>query len=182
MMIICISFSFFKPAAIKEIPDLYWITVCLWTLNVQLFPVLYINNVVIVHGQSQRIDRQIQEKWGIWKQGDKIFKAETHFSTYCLRITLFEAQRRAATRVWWKGYYKRREEVMTFFPTLSDLSQRRTQTCLKGKQGSCLKILSEIQDFAEQLCGEVMAQVEVDNKGSLNSKSQVSKTPGKEEP
>lgn len=71
---------------------------------------------------------------------------------------------------------------MTFLPTLSDLSQRRNQTCPKGKQGSCLKILPEIQGFAEQLCGEVTAQVEVDNTGSLNFKSQVSKTPGKEQP
>lgn len=55
------------------------------------------------------------------------------------------------------------------------------QTCLKGKQGSCLKIFSEIQVFAEKLCGEIIVQVEVDNTGS-NFKSQVSKTPGKEEP
>lgn len=67
---------------------------------------------------------------------------------------------------------------MTFPPTLSDLSQRRNQTCLKGKQGSCLKILSEIQAFAEQLCSKVIVQVEVDNTGSLNLKSQLSKTPG----
>lgn len=71
---------------------------------------------------------------------------------------------------------------MTFPPTLSDLSQRRKQTCPKGKQGSCLKILSEIQSFAEQLCGEVTAQAEVDNTGCLNCKSRVSKTPGEEEP
>lgn len=69
---------------------------------------------------------------------------------------------------------------MTFPPPLSDLSQRRNQTCLKGKEGSCLKILSEIQVFAEKLCGEVIVQVEVDNTRSLNFKSHISKTPGKE--
>jgi len=77
---------------------------------------------------------------------------------------------------------KRREEEITFPPTLSDLSQRRNQTCLKGKAGSCLKILSEIQVFAVKLFGEVIVRADVDNAGSLNLKSQVSKRPGKEEP
>lgn len=44
-----------------------------------------------------------------------------------------------------KRLLKRREGIMTFPPFLSDLSQRRNQIYLKGKQGSCLKILSEIQ-------------------------------------
>lgn len=71
---------------------------------------------------------------------------------------------------------------MTFPPTLSALSQRRNQTCPKGKQGSCPKILSEMQIFDEQLCGEAIVQDEDDNTGSLDLKSQVSKRSGKEEP